>query len=251
MVLLLAHVALGQIVFPEVEVVASRECGEGAVCLAREDCPAYEALVAQRREATGAQAPKLRARLVQELRDMVCNKQERKVCCPTGSCSCNGALHLDRGECGEASSSGCGNWCYVDPGNTCRDSRPSSFGAPHEWSCQACRSRDKEEILQGDFEEDTKQICVTDSGATAHQPCIFPFQFNGVLYNECTWTSAHLTEHKPWCSTFVDESGHHVGGQGKWGNCGPGCPIPPDDRLPPPKKDQTEDEGGDDGQQEL
>ena len=69
------------------------------------------------------------------------------------------------------------------------------------------------------------------------------FQFNGVLYNECTWTSAHLTEHKPWCSTFVDETGeillettsvlsltlagHHVGGQGKWGNCGPGCPIPP------------------------
>ena len=32
-------------------------------------------------------------------------------------------------------------------------------------------------------------------------------QFNGVLYNECTWTSAHLTEHKPWCSTFVDETG--------------------------------------------
>ena len=22
-------------------------------------------------------------------------------------------------------------------------------------------------------------------------------------------------------------AGHHVGGQGKWGNCGPGCPIPP------------------------
>ena len=28
----------------------------------------------------------------------------------------------------------------------------------------------------------------------------------------------------------MDETGHHVGGQGKWGNCGPGCPIPPDDR---------------------
>ena len=28
-------------------------------------------------------------------------------------------------------------------------------------------------------------------------------------------------------------AGHHVGGQGKWGNCGPGCPIPPDDRLGP------------------
>ena len=41
---------------------------------------------------------------------------------------------------------------------------------------------------------------------------------------------AHLTEHKPWCSTLVDEVGHHVGGQSKWGNCGPDCPIPPDKR---------------------
>ena len=35
-------------------------------------------------------------------------------------------------------------------------------------------------------------------------------------------------------------SGHHVGGQGYWGNCGPQCPIPPDSRLKPkgtnPKK---------------
>ena len=35
---------------------------------------------------------------------------------------------------------------------------------------------------------------------------------------------------QPWCSTEVDETGHHKGGRGKWGNCGPGCPIPPDDR---------------------
>ena len=28
----------------------------------------------------------------------------------SGGCSCNGYLHLNRGECGEASSSGCGNW---------------------------------------------------------------------------------------------------------------------------------------------
>ena len=35
---------------------------------------------------------------------------------------------------------------------------------------------------------------------------------------------------QPWCSTEVDDNGHHKGGRGKWGNCGPGCPIPPDDR---------------------
>ena len=73
-------------------------------------------------------------------------------------------------------------------------------------------------------------MCVTVSGAAPSLPCIFPFRFNGVTHNKCTWDQAHLTEHKAWCSTLVDETGHHVGGQGKWGNCAPGCPIPPDDR---------------------
>ena len=73
-------------------------------------------------------------------------------------------------------------------------------------------------------------ICITIGGASANKPCIFPFKFNGAVYSECTWDQAHLTEHKAWCSTLVDETGHHVGGQGKWGNCGPGCPIPPDNR---------------------
>ena len=62
-------------------------------------------------------------------------------------------------------------------------------------------------FLPGELEQAAEKICVTDSGATPNKPCIFPFKFNGVLYNECTWTSAHLTEHKPWCSTFVDETG--------------------------------------------
>ena len=43
---------------------------------------------------------------------------------------------------------------------------------------------------------------------------------------------AHLTEHKAWCSTAVDDDGYHIGGQGKWGHCGPGCVIPPDPRPP-------------------
>jgi hypothetical protein len=71
---------------------------------------------------------------------------------------------------------------------------------------------------------------VTNAGASAGKPCIFPFRFNGAIHYKCTWDQAHLTEEKAWCSTLVDSTGHHVGGQGKWGNCGPGCPIPPDDR---------------------
>ena len=74
------------------------------------------------------------------------------------------------------------------------------------------------------------KVCTTVSGAAPNLPCIFPFRFNGVTHNKCTWDQAHLTEHKAWCSTLVDETGHHVGGQGKWGNCGPSCPIPSDNR---------------------
>ncbi len=41
-----------------------------------------------------------------------------------------------------------------------------------------------------------------------------------------------MVEFQAWCSTEVDDDGHHVGGKGRWGNCGQGCPIPPDDRAP-------------------
>ena len=77
---------------------------------------------------------------------------------------------------------------------------------------------------------DTEKICVTVGGASPGLPCIFPFTFNGAEHHECTWDQAHLTEHLAWCSTQVDETGHHIGGQGKWGNCGEGCPVPPDPR---------------------
>ena len=73
---------------------------------------------------------------------------------------------------------------------------------------------------------------MTVSGAKPNIPCIFPFRFNGVDYNECTWDHSFLTGHKAWCSTLVNETGHHVGGQGEWGNCGTGCPI-----LPKPSRD--------------
>ena len=82
----------------------------------------------------------------------------------------------------------------------------------------------------GSGSKDEKKVCTTVSGAAPNLPCIFPFRFNGVTHTTCIWDMAHLTEHKAWCSTLVDDSGHHVGGQGKWGNCGPDCPIPEDKR---------------------
>ena len=30
--------------------------------------------------------------------------------------------------------------CYVDRNNNCPDARPSSWGSPYPWSCQACRN---------------------------------------------------------------------------------------------------------------
>ena len=67
--------------------------------------------------------------------------------------------------------------------------------------------------------------CMTNGGASPNSKCIFPFIFDGETINTCTQVDGSDIA---WCSTLVDENGKHVGGQGKWGNCGPGCPIPPD-----------------------
>ena len=62
--------------------------------------------------------------------------------------------------------------------------------------------------------------CMTISGPSSNVPCIFPFTFNYVTHHECL-----VDNDGAWCSTEVDDDGVHVSGQGKWGICGPGCPI--------------------------
>ena len=61
---------------------------------------------------------------------------------------------------------------------------------------------------------------MTNGGPSSNVPCVFPFIFDGETFNECP-----LDDDGAWCSTLVDANGIHVGGQDKWGNCGPGCPI--------------------------
>ena len=61
---------------------------------------------------------------------------------------------------------------------------------------------------------DTKTVCGV--------PCVFPFMINNITFTECI-----VDQYGSWCSTAVDSEGVHVSGQGKWGECGPGCPIPP------------------------
>ena len=53
------------------------------------------------------------------------------------------------------------------------------------------------------------------------QPCIFPFQYLGQTFNNCTILKD--PENKPWCSTKVDEDGTHVTSGGFWGHCGQDC----------------------------
>ena len=65
--------------------------------------------------------------------------------------------------------------------------------------------------------------CSTVRGPTPNVPCVFPFIFRGIVYNNCSW--AGDSTGGAWCSTLVSDSGHHVSGR-HWGNCGPNCPIP-------------------------
>ena len=71
----------GQIVFPEDE-RGVRECAVGEVCVAKDSCLEYKKKLQQRRDATAQDNPEERAKMVEQLRAMVCHKTEKKVCCP-------------------------------------------------------------------------------------------------------------------------------------------------------------------------
>ena len=79
------------------------------------------------------------------------------------------------------------------------------------------------------FQTGLKKECFTESRPNSRDPnlpCIFPFRYKGVSYNTCTLAGNTPSETKPWCSTFIDDDGDHVSGEGHWGNCGPDCPLP-------------------------
>ena len=63
-------------------------------------------------------------------------------------------------------------------------------------------------------------ICKTTKWSVdAGETCVFPFVFNGTLYNGCTRVD---NKNVAWCATAVDTKGVRVAG--RWGNCEPGCP---------------------------
>ena len=67
--------------------------------------------------------------------------------------------------------------------------------------------------------------CITIAGPDSYAPCISPFIYKGILHKTCSLIDAKPDA--PWCPTKVDNKGHAILGKGKWGICGPECPIPP------------------------
>ena len=71
-----------------------------------------------------------------------------------------------------------------------------------------------------------KKICITKSGPDSNEVCKFPFRYDGNTYYSCTTAGNTFDQRDPWCSTKVDSTGKHVGGQGKWGWCRHSCGVP-------------------------
>ncbi len=63
-------------------------------------------------------------------------------------------------------------------------------------------------------------MCKTNGGEESNSACVFPFRYYEMEYNQCTTVNRTAR----WCSTKVDSSGKHIGRQGNYGTCGPGCP---------------------------
>ena len=60
--------------------------------------------------------------------------------------------------------------------------------------------------------------CKTVGGNVKDTPCVFPFIYKSIMYQNCT-----IQDHdRYWCYTMVNENGMGEGNQ--WGNCGSGCP---------------------------
>ena len=64
--------------------------------------------------------------------------------------------------------------------------------------------------------------CTTLS-SSKREPCVFPFVYDGVEYNECTSTDA-ANPGNVWCATEVDPEYNNTVIDGRWGDCAESCP---------------------------
>jgi len=64
--------------------------------------------------------------------------------------------------------------------------------------------------------------CLANQGSKiVNQPCIFPFTYQGLTYNDCTTDGDKI----PWCATATDKNGHLILDQ--WGYCSNECQTNP------------------------
>ena len=64
------------------------------------------------------------------------------------------------------------------------------------------------------------QSCQTTGGNVVGASCVFPFTYQGVQYNFCTFDGG---SDQPWCSTGTDQNGNYI--TDIWGYCGPNCSL--------------------------
>ena len=69
-----------------------------------------------------------------------------------------------------------------------------------------------------------KTTMIGEVGPMLGKPCVFPFIYKGITYNECMDSDHHSTSCY-WCSTKVDGNGVHIDNEGHWGCCNEICPT--------------------------
>eukprot|EP00095_Tigriopus_kingsejongensis_P002459 maker-scaffold1402_size43054-snap-gene-0.7 protein:Tk02459 transcript:maker-scaffold1402_size43054-snap-gene-0.7-mRNA-1 annotation:"hemolymph proteinase 24" len=68
-------------------------------------------------------------------------------------------------------------------------------------------------------DRDQEGSCIAVTEDNSEEVCVFPFQYNGKVYNGCT--AEGDPEGHPWCSLRTDEDGVHI--SGNWGHCTDNC----------------------------
>merc|ERR1711894_90567 len=71
-------------------------------------------------------------------------------------------------------------------------------------------------------------VCLTEEGGLFDSSafgefCVFPFRYNGIVYNSCTYVDSRRGAEGPWCSTKTNRHGVHQ--KHNWGYCNENCPT--------------------------
>merc|ERR1711941_244147 len=81
--------------------------------------------------------------------------------------------------------------------------------------------------MKGNWGDCNTTTCPTSSSlttaapaTTCSTPCKFPFIYQGVVHNACTYAGGFSPA---WCSTATDAYGKHI--NGNFADCGAGCPV--------------------------